>query len=70
MAGVDSIRNDSRGRGRNPSGAYAFSWGGPAPQRLQSLHLKELMVMSKHDTVDSARAPYSEQRTEIVLLNR
>lgn len=39
-------------------------------QSLQSLLLKELMVMSKHVTVDAARAPYSEQRTEIVLLNR
>lgn len=39
-------------------------------QSLQSFLLKELMVMSKNVTVDSARAPYSEQRTEIVLLNR
>jgi hypothetical protein len=39
-------------------------------QSLQSLLLKELMVMSKHVTVDSARAPFSEQRTEIVILNR
>lgn len=39
-------------------------------QNLQSFFLKELMVMSKHVTVDAARAPYSEQRTEVVLLNR
>ncbi|MCR4295440.1 MAG: hypothetical protein NUW21_07885, partial [Elusimicrobia bacterium] len=32
--------------------------------------LRELMVATRHIGVDATRAPYSDQRTEIVLLNR
>jgi hypothetical protein len=39
-------------------------------QSLQGLLLKELMVLSKNISIDAAQAPYSDQRCEIVLLNR
>lgn len=37
---------------------------------LQAYLLKELMLSPKHVSADAARAGYSDQRTEIVLLNR
>lgn len=39
-------------------------------EAVQKLLLQELMVMSKNVSVDAAQAPFSEQRCEIVLLNR
>jgi hypothetical protein len=37
---------------------------------VQTLLLRELMVSQRHVSVDATRAPFSDQRVEIVLLNR
>ena len=44
--------------------------GDQQAQAIYSYLLKELMLMPKNVSVDAARAAYSDQRTEIVLLNR
>jgi hypothetical protein len=44
--------------------------GDAQAQAVQKLLLRELMVPSRNITTDSARAPFSDQRVEVVLLNR
>ncbi len=44
--------------------------GDAQAQAIYAYLLKELMLMPKNVSVDAARAAYSDQRTEIVLLNR
>ena len=44
--------------------------GDQQAKTIQDFLLRELMVASRHITVDSTRAPFSDQRVEVVLLNR
>lgn len=37
---------------------------------VQDYLLRELMTATRNVTVDAARAPFSDQRVEVVLLNR
>lgn len=44
--------------------------GAAQANEVQQFLLRDLMVASRNISVDSARAPFSDQRVEIVLLNR
>lgn len=44
--------------------------GDSQAKAIQDVLLRELMVASRHVGVDASRAPFSDQRVEIVLLNR
>ncbi|MBI2384551.1 MAG: hypothetical protein HYV14_00920 [Elusimicrobia bacterium] len=44
--------------------------GDSQAKAIQDVLLRELMVAPRHIGVDATRAPFSDQRAEIVLLNR
>jgi hypothetical protein len=44
--------------------------GDAQAKAVQEFLLRELMVASRHISVDATRAPFSDQRVEVVLLNR
>lgn len=44
--------------------------GDQQAKAVQDFLLRELMVASRHITADASRAPFSDQRVEVVLLNR
>ena len=44
--------------------------GDAQAKSIQDVLLRELMVAPRHVSVDATRAPFSDQRVEIVLLNR
>ena len=44
--------------------------GDAQAKTIQEVLLRELMVATRHIGVDATRAPFSDQRVEIVLLNR
>ena len=44
--------------------------GDAQAKAVQDVLLRELMVAARHVSVDATRAPFSDQRVEIVLLNR
>lgn len=44
--------------------------GDAQAKTIQDFLLRELMVANRHVAVDASRAPFSDQRVEIVLLNR
>ncbi|PIR15638.1 MAG: hypothetical protein COV48_13220, partial [Elusimicrobia bacterium CG11_big_fil_rev_8_21_14_0_20_64_6] len=44
--------------------------GDAQAKAIQGVLLRELMVSTRHIGVDATRAPFSDQRAEIVLLNR
>ena len=44
--------------------------GDQQAKTVQDFLLRELMVASRHVSTDATRAPFSDQRVEVVLLNR
>lgn len=44
--------------------------GDSQAKAVQDVLLRELMVAARHVSIDATRAPFSDQRVEIVLLNR
>ncbi len=77
-AGVDLLRSAADLVKRKYSGipisvrvfANTKELGDAQAKAIQDVLLRELMVAARHVSVDATRAPFSDQRAEIVLLNR
>lgn len=77
-SGVDLLRSAADLVKRKYSGipisvrvfANTKELGDAQAKSIQDVLLRELMVAGRHISVDATRAPFSDQRVEIVLLNR
>lgn len=77
-SGVDLLRSAADLIKRKYSGipisvrvfANTKELGDAQAKSIQDVLLRELMVAARHIGVDATRAPFSDQRVEIVLLNR